>query len=136
VDLMALLVDVDGLKQVNDEFGHAAGDALLCCVAESLRTNTRPGDVLIRWGGDEFLLLVPHLTPEAGLQYGQRLARAIAAGALDEPWDHLKPSASIGVSPARQTPLPIAQLDAALYQVKRHDKGHAAMAPHLGTQPS
>lgn len=127
-DLLALLIDVDGLKQVNDEFGHEAGDALLRCLAATLRNNTRPGDVLVRWGGDEFLLLVPKLTAEAGLRYGERLAIAIAAGVVDDPWEHLRPSASIGVSPARRTPLPMAQLDAALYHVKREGKGHAGLA--------
>ncbi len=128
-DLLALLVDVDGLKQVNDGFGHEAGDALLRCVAATLRSNTRPGDVLVRWGGDEFLLLVPRLTAQAGLEYGERLALAVASGTVDRPWAHLEPSASIGVSPARSTPLPMAQLDAALYRVKHDRRGHAALPP-------
>jgi len=98
-------------------------------VAATLRTNTRPGDVLIRWGGDEFLLLVPQLDAEAGLRYGERLALAIAEGKVDDPWGHVKPSASIGLSQARQIPLPMAQLDAALYHVKNSHKGHAALAP-------
>ncbi len=127
--LFALLIDVDGLKQVNDRFGHEAGDALLRCIAATLRTNTRPGDVLIRWGGDEFLLLVPHFTEAAGLNYGERLAQAIAGGQVDEPWSHVKPSASIGVSTAQQGHLPMGQLDAALYHVKHSQKGHAALAP-------
>lgn len=128
-DLLALLVDVDGLKQVNDGFGHEAGDALLRSVASTLRSNTRPGDVLVRWGGDEFLLLVPRLNAEAGLRYGERLALAIAAGVVGEPWGELRPSASIGVSPARQTPLPMAALDTALYHAKATCQGHAALAP-------
>jgi len=130
-DLLALLIDVDGLKQVNDQLGHEAGDALLRCVADTLRENSRPGDVVVRWGGDEFLLLVPHLSAEDGLRYGKRMNLAIAAGAVDDPWGHVKPAASIGVCPARQTPLPMAQLDAALYHVKRNGKGHAALAPGL-----
>lgn len=129
VDLLALLVDVDGLKHVNDTYGHEAGDALLRCVAHTLASNTRPGDVLIRWGGDEFLLLVPNVDADTGLRYGERLAMAIGAGQVDPPWEQLTPSASIGVSPTRQTPLPMAQLDAALYHVKRHSKGHAALPP-------
>jgi len=128
-DLLALLIDVDGLKQINDGLGHEAGDALLRSVAATLRENTRPGDIVIRWGGDEFLLLVPFLSTAEALPYGERLSRAIAAGVVDEPWEHVKPSASIGISPARRTPLPMADLDAALYHVKRNGKGHAALAP-------
>ncbi|WP_297740779.1 GGDEF domain-containing protein [Nocardioides sp.] len=48
-DLLAMLVDVDDLKQVNDTCGHEGGAALLRCVADVLAANTRPGDVLIRW---------------------------------------------------------------------------------------
>ncbi len=130
-DLLALLVDVDGLKSINDGHGHEAGDAVLRCVAETLRTNTRPGDVLVRWGGDEFLLLVPRLNAVAGLSFGERLAQAIAAARVDDPWSHLQPSASIGVSPASRTPVSMAQLDAALHHVKHNRKGHAALAPSL-----
>lgn len=128
-DLLALLVDVDGLKQVNDRFGHEAGDALLRCLAATLRAYTRPGDVLVRWGGDEFLILTPRLSEDAGLRYGEEVALAIADGQVEEPWSHLRPSASIGVSAATRTPLPIAQLDIALRHVKHHRKGHAALVP-------
>jgi len=52
-----LCLDLDGFKHVNDQFGHPAGDALLCAVAERLRANTRPDDVVVRLGGDEFAIL-------------------------------------------------------------------------------
>ena len=130
-DLMALLVDVDGLKGINDGYGHEAGDAVLQCVATTLRANTRAGDVLVRWGGDEFLLLVPRLSAVEGRNYGERLALAIADARLDEPWSLVRPSASIGVSQASRTPISMAQLDAALHHVKHNHKGHAALAPSL-----
>ena len=72
---------------------------------------------------------MPHLDADTGLKYGERLAAAIGTGQVDSPWEQLAPSASIGVSPARQTPLPMARLDAALYHVKHHSKGHAALPP-------
>lgn len=129
VDLLTVLVDVDGLKAVNDAHGHAAGDAVLSAVAAALREHSRPGDVLVRWGGDEFLLLAPGLDATAGLRFADRLARAVRAGHPLPPWQHLPMSASLGVSVTRRTPLPLAQLDAALYQVKRGGKGHAGLAP-------
>ena len=53
------LLDLDNLKRVNDKAGHAAGDRLLCHFAQVLRTGLRPADMLYRWGGDEFLVVMP-----------------------------------------------------------------------------
>jgi diguanylate cyclase (GGDEF)-like protein len=55
-------VDVDGLKEVNDRHGHAAGDALLCLVTDTIRANIRAYDVLVRYGGDELLCAMPNLS--------------------------------------------------------------------------
>ena len=59
VTVTALLVDLDGLKGINDSFGHAAGDAALSAVAGALVDVTRPQDVVVRLGGDEFLVVLP-----------------------------------------------------------------------------
>jgi diguanylate cyclase (GGDEF)-like protein len=125
---MALLIDVDGLKLVNDTFGRGRGRAV-ALLGVDVAGPQPAGDVLVRWGGDEFLLLVPPLDTHAGLRHGERLAQATAGGRVDAPWQYLTPSASIGVSPTRDTPLPMEQLDAALYHVKRNRKGRAALVP-------
>lgn len=124
-DLVTMLVDVDDLKKVNDTHGHAAGDAVLTAVADTLRLNTRPGDVIIRWGGDEFLLLVPDLGHADGLGYASRLADAVRAARPASPWDDLPVSVSIGACPTRRTPLPLDQLDQALWKSKKSGKGRA-----------
>ncbi len=128
-ELLSVLVDVDGLKTINDTHGHGAGDAVLTAVAAALRVHSRPSDVLVRWGGDEFLLLAPGLDAAAGLRFGERLAQGVRVSHPEPPWQHLELSVSVGVSATRRTPLPLAQLDAALYQVKRTGKGHAGLAP-------
>jgi diguanylate cyclase (GGDEF)-like protein len=128
VELVTLLIDVDDLKATNDAYGHEAGDSVLTAVATALRAHSRPADVLVRWGGDEFLLLAPGLDADGGLRLGERLARAVRATHPAPPWQHLTLSVSLGVAAAKQTPLPFAQLDAALYRVKHSGKGHAGLA--------
>jgi diguanylate cyclase (GGDEF)-like protein len=54
-----IMFDLDDLKRVNDSYGHSAGDALLCHLTDALRAVLRPSDKLYRWGGDEFLLVLP-----------------------------------------------------------------------------
>ena len=72
-----LLLDVDGLKRVNDSFGHAAGDELLVGVAEAIRAATRSVDVAARIGGDEFCVLAPHQTASRATVLGERLAAGV-----------------------------------------------------------
>jgi diguanylate cyclase (GGDEF)-like protein len=73
-----VFLDVDGLKSVNDRFGHAAGDLVLVAVADSLRQAVRSGDVVARWGGDEFCVIGPGpgTTP---LELESRVAQNLAA---------------------------------------------------------
>jgi two-component system cell cycle response regulator len=59
-DLSAVMIDLDGYKQLNDTFGHAVGDQLLVLTAKIIQSNLRRGDVAARYGGDEFVLLLPH----------------------------------------------------------------------------
>ena len=74
-----LLLDVDGLKRVNDSFGHAAGDELLMGVSEAIRAATRSVDVSARIGGDEFCVLAPHQTASRATILAERLAAGIEA---------------------------------------------------------
>lgn len=59
---VAVMIDVDNLKGINDKFGHAAGDAVIRAAANSVRTLIRADDLLFRWGGDEFVAIIPNST--------------------------------------------------------------------------
>lgn len=74
----AAMLDLDRFKRINDGWGHAAGDAVLCGAAAALRGALRPGDVLARIGGEEFALVLPGLTAETALPLLDRLRTAIS----------------------------------------------------------
>ena len=88
-----ILLDLDGFKEVNDRYGHLAGDEVLRDVATLLQTSTRPEDIVTRFGGDEFVVVVPHLPAEAVERVAGRLARGVEALR----WEALE-SLRIGVS--------------------------------------
>jgi diguanylate cyclase (GGDEF)-like protein len=74
-----LLVDLDNFKLINDNFGHAAGDIYLQGVARAMKKTLRPGDIFARYGGDEFVALLPEITPDTATAVAQRVLDAAAA---------------------------------------------------------
>lgn len=94
--LTLAFVDVDGLKLVNDAQGHLAGDALLRAVGESLRRNLRGYDVIVRYGGDEFICLLPNLEEHEGDLRFERIAKELTAANGDH-------SISVGIAQAQPT---------------------------------
>jgi diguanylate cyclase (GGDEF)-like protein len=77
--LMLAFIDVDGLKQLNDSRGHLAGDALLQLVGEIVRSNVRPYDVVLRYGGDELVCAMPNLSAAEARARFQKIAAALKA---------------------------------------------------------
>jgi diguanylate cyclase (GGDEF)-like protein len=119
--LMVAMVDLDGFKRVNDNEGHDAGDAVLRAVAGALLTATRKADVVARYGGDEFVVLLPNTEPDGALTVGARMldqardaARAVCPA--------IPVSASIGTTAVRASDDPvevIRRVDEQLYAAKR-----------------
>lgn len=122
-----LFIDVDGLKRVNDTYGHALGDQLLLTCAERIRAALRPDDLLARLAGDEFVVVLEHLaSADAACSVAQRICDSLALPMLTE--GHiLQPSASIGIAvsdePGVTSDLLVSQADAAMYRAKRRRKG-------------
>lgn len=117
--LSVLVVDLDGFKSINDSQGHAAGDKVLCWVAELLTLQTRFTDVVCRFGGDEFVVLLPD-TGDQGCQ----TVRAHLAAALDQlaARGEAPVQFSIGSATARRGELShqlFSRADAAMYQEKQ-----------------
>jgi diguanylate cyclase (GGDEF)-like protein len=73
--LSLVMLDVDDLKKVNDEAGHACGDAVLKGLAELLRSTLRQLDLVARWGGEEFLLILPETNREGALQIAEKIRK-------------------------------------------------------------
>ena len=98
-DLCVMLLDIDHFKQVNDRHGHAAGDAVLVQAAERLRTLLHPSDTLVRWGGEEFLLLTRPGSRAGAPQLAERLCDALRAQDFELPGGQtLAVRASIGLT--------------------------------------
>ena len=127
------LLDVDHFKHVNDTYGHAAGDAVLKMIAESLRIALRETDMIVRWGGEEFLAFLPAI-PRNGVE---EIARRILSCVSSQPvpfQDHMiHVNVSVGFAPfplaPGGSPLPweraVNLVDMALYLAKAHGRNRA-----------
>lgn len=121
-DVSLLVIDCDNLKQVNDDHGHKAGDSLLVAVVKNIQGQLRHTDVLARYGGDEFIVLLPE-TPAAGaLDVAERIRTAVAADALAITGKLVATTVSIGVAsyPADGSTLDLllAHADRNMYEAK------------------
>jgi diguanylate cyclase (GGDEF)-like protein len=95
-------MDVDHFKRVNDSYGHETGDKVLQMIAGTLLHNLRVSDVASRWGGEEFLTVVPHVERDEIGIIGKKVLSLIEHSSLDTPNGPLRVTVSIGAALARQ----------------------------------
>ncbi|MGC3996168.1 MAG: GGDEF domain-containing protein [Anaeromyxobacter sp.] len=133
------LLDVDHFKAVNDRFGHSAGDAILCKVAEALSGAVRKVDLVARYGGEEFAVVLPRADRAAAAAAAEKL-RAAVAQALIGPDPAAPVTVSVGVAswPVDGADLPtlVDAADAALYAAKRAGRNVVQVhAPGMRVHP-
>jgi diguanylate cyclase (GGDEF)-like protein len=127
-----LMVDLDRFKEINDSFGHAIGDDLLCLVGPRLQKALEPGDLLARMGGDEFAVLLPGAAACRADDVAARLGAALREEfVLDGMPLHVDASIGIALSPehGRDRSLLLARADTAMYAAKRARNGAVVWAP-------
>lgn len=124
--MSAIFVDLDRFKDTNDTFGHAVGDAVLQRLAGLLRASTRAHDIVIRYGGDEFIVLVES-DPVAARAVADRVHRAVQ----DHDWDDAAPgltvTVSVGVATSQNPDAVLAAADRALYEAKSQGRDQVVL---------
>ncbi|HEX9051698.1 MAG TPA: diguanylate cyclase [Anaeromyxobacter sp.] len=135
--LTAIMADMDYLKPINDELGHAAGDRAIAAVAAVIHSELRETDFGARYGGDEFVILLPHTSADEGRVLAERICTRLKQTLVDVGGRTVPLGASFGVSclPEDGAELAsdalVAAADAALYRAKRAGRGRVAVAPSL-----
>ena len=132
--LMAQL-DLDDFKAINDTHGHAAGDLVLKCFAETVLASIRSADILARWGGEEFVLLMVNTSARDGAQMLERVRAVVAATRMQiSPEQALQVTVSIGAAQLKDGEEPMQLLqrtDDALYAAKREGRNRVVWAGQM-----
>ena len=130
--LSAIMLDVDHFKQINDTYGHTVGDEVLREVAQVCMKETRNVDVLGRYGGEEFVIVLPECEAHAAREVAERLRQSIAELSMSTPEGPVQVTASLGVSslssPSTTLDALISAADTALYSAKRGGRDNVVSA--------
>ncbi len=133
--LAAVMIDLDNLKPINDQLGHAAGNRAIVALAEAVTQQLRETDFAARYGGDEFVLLLPHTTSAEARALADRLRRAIRRVEVDGPRLPLRASlgvAALAAGTEASADALIRAADAALYRAKRTGRDRVCVAGEDG----
>ena len=124
--LSLIMLDIDHFKRINDTYGHDVGDIALKFLAEILKNNVRASDIVARWGGEEFIILLPKTTLEQARKVAEKIRKIIEMSTIDLPnGEKLKFTVSLGVSSfsgKEDLEELIKEADIALYEAKRRGR--------------
>jgi len=131
--LIALMADLDGFKPINDRFGHMAGDAVLRQAAARMRASVRRYDAVGRYGGEEFLMVLPGCDLAGGVALAERIRDAIKGECFRSGDTEIQLTCSLGAAAAVPPAIPQADdlvraADAALYRAKRQGRNRVEAA--------
>lgn len=133
ISLGVLMMDLDHFKSVNDNYGHLAGDAVLREVTKRMQSDVRPYDGVGRYGGEEFLILLPGCNREVTKATAERIRKIVSSAPVETANGSLKITVSIGVVATgdwpQNSPSQILQMaDSALYRAKEEGRDRSVMA--------
>jgi diguanylate cyclase (GGDEF)-like protein len=125
-----MLLDVDHFKHINDSYGHSAGDAVLVELARRLQELVRQHDVVVRWGGEEFVLVLPGTAPEGLAVLAERLLRVVADSPMLSDGTSIPVTVSVGcvsypLSPGQTWQDALKVADLAMYMAKQSGRNRA-----------
>ena len=131
------LVDIDLFKSINDRFGHQGGDDVLRIFAAVTKTALRVGDLFSRWGGEEFLLMLPDTSVEQGVECLNRVREVLAATSFDAIAPGLRVTISAGVTdlhPSDRLEAAVERADQAMYRAKQSGRDQVVLGEvHAGS---
>jgi len=129
--LSVLMVDIDHFKMINDQYGHAGGDAALIAVAQQLEENLRAVDAVFRFGGEEFMVVLPNTDMPYLLQVAERLRKSVEDMVVVHEGQRIKLSLSFGAAIVRKDESQhqlLQRADAALYMAKENGRNRVCLA--------
>lgn len=131
INLTLMLMDIDHFKQINDEYGHDIGDRVLDAVSHLLKCSMREQDFIGRWGGEEFLAILPETDVDQAVAGAERIRQAVQAQAIESDGKKIGVTLSIGITQYRAEEAlsnAIARADHALYKGKSAGRNRVELA--------
>jgi diguanylate cyclase (GGDEF)-like protein len=134
--LSLVMMDIDRFKEINDTYGHVQGDLVLKAVAKLIKNNIRQVDFAARYGGDEFVLILPETNIKEAYKVSEKLRETVAKEILHIPPDHkVKVTLSLGISTfkseIKDSTILVHQADDAMYQAKESGRNRTCLAENV-----